>query len=199
MRLSNQGWRSGKVASNAQAVVVPAALDHDTLYSWQVRVWLSNAPAAPTAWGCGAATFETAPAPATFPGKAQWVGGGGQLRSKLSLPAGAIRRAIVRATGVGAFYLFVNGRRVGHNIMDPPQTVYSKTVLYSTFDVADLLVGGSANSVGALLGTYKFGYTDQVEACVATPARRRAAPSSQTRVSAATPRRHDPVMLRMLS
>jgi alpha-L-rhamnosidase len=78
----------------------------------------------------------------------------------LTLPAGTIARARVWVTGMGAFYLFVNGKKVGENVMDPPQTVYSKTVLYSTFDVAGLLVAGQTNQLGALLGNYKWGYTD---------------------------------------
>lgn len=44
--------------------------------------------------------------------------------------------------------------------MDPPQTTYSKTVLYSTFDIAPMLRVGQTNQIGALLGTCKFGYTD---------------------------------------
>ena len=28
-------------------------------------------------------------------------------------------------SGVGAFYLYLNGQQVGENIMDPPQSVYS--------------------------------------------------------------------------
>ena len=109
--------------------------------SWRVRVWLSSAPASPTAWGCGPALFDTAPGKGTFPGTSKWVGGGGQLRSLhgLTLPRGSIARAEARVSGVGAFYLFINGRKVGQNIMDPPQTVYSKTVLYSTFDVPKLI------------------------------------------------------------
>ena len=49
----------------------------------------------------------------------------------------------------------------GINVMDPPQTVYSKTVLYTTFDITSLLNAGAVNDVGALLGNYKWGYTDQ--------------------------------------
>eukprot|EP00935_MAST-01C_sp_MAST-1C-sp1_P002102 g2102.t1 len=54
-----------------------------------------------------------------------------------------------------------DGTRVGLNIMDPPQTVYSKSVLFTTFDLAGVLHAGETNHVGALLGNYKWGYTDQ--------------------------------------
>jgi len=75
---------------------------------------------------CGG-MFETAPAPAVFPGSSVWIGGGGQLRATkgLPLPIGKRAAGVVEArayvAGVGAFYLFVNGERVGGNLMDPPQ------------------------------------------------------------------------------
>jgi hypothetical protein len=56
-------------------------------------------------------------------------------------------------TGVGSFYFFVNGNKVSDHVMDPPQTVYSKTVLYSTFDIASMLKPGADTTFGALLGT----------------------------------------------
>ena len=40
--------------------------------------------------------------------------------------------------------------------MDPPQSVYSKRMLYQTFDIGALLKPGH-NSVDALLGNYKWG------------------------------------------
>ena len=158
-------WSTGKVESATQTLAVPAAakLEPDKTYAWRVRVWLSGSPATPSAWG--SAAFDTAPAAAVFPGANKWIGGGGQMRAKpLPLPAGKVARARAFVTGMGAFYLFVNGEQVGENVMDPPQTVYSKTILFSTFDVTSLLKAGGANHVGALLGNYKWGYTDQVKA-----------------------------------
>jgi alpha-L-rhamnosidase len=168
-------FTSGKVASAEQQLELPEslALKPDTTYEWRVRTWLSGAPGTPTAWGCtgsagtSPAAFDTAPATPMFPGKAAWVGGGGQLRAAkgLALPAGKVARARVWVSGMGAFYLFVNGEKVGINVMDPPQTVYSRTILFSTFDVAALLTPGKTNDIGALLGNYKWGYTDQVSVC----------------------------------
>ena len=52
-------------------------------------------------------------------------------------------------------------RRVGRNVMDPPQSVYSRRVYFSTFDIAPLLrAPGQRNDVGAVLGNYKWGYDD---------------------------------------
>ena len=44
----------------------------------------------------------------------------------------------------------------GDHVMDPPQTVYSKRVAYTTFDVLAMLKPGH-NAVGAMLGNYKWG------------------------------------------
>ena len=157
-------WTSGHKLGSAQSQIVPTALKPDRTYSWRVRVWLSSQPDQPTSWGCGEALFDTAPSNATYPGTAVWIGGGGQLRTTpgggLHLPNGKIARARLWVTGMGAFYPFVNGKRVGENVMDPPQTVYSKTVLYSSFDILALVRPAAENHFGALLGTYKFGYTD---------------------------------------
>ena len=117
-------WSSGKVEGTAQVVRLPeivtlgaaagdaAVLEPDTAYSWRVRVWLSGAPATPIS-SSAENLFDTAPAAATFPGSAAWIGGGGQLRAAkgLVLPAGEISRARVWVSGMGAFYLFVNGEK----------------------------------------------------------------------------------------
>ena len=54
---------------------------------------------------------------------------------------------------------YVNGDRIGDHIMDPGQTVVTERVLYVSFDIADALKPGT-NSLGGLLGNYKYGYLD---------------------------------------
>ena len=123
-------------------------------FDWRVRVQLSNG--ANTTWSATNA-FEVEPS-GPFEG-VQWIGSEGQLRLKDGFIAPAqFARATLRVSGVGAFYSFINGKRVGQNFMDPP--VYSKTVYYQTFDVMNLIKAGARNDVGALIGIYKFGYDD---------------------------------------
>ena len=43
------------------------------------------------------------------------------------------------ASGLGAFELHVNGRKVGDHVMDPGQSVYDRKVLYVSFDLMDHL------------------------------------------------------------
>ncbi len=66
-----------------------------------------------------------------------------------------IRRAMVYATGLGFFDLYLNGARVGDHIMDPALTEYSKLILYVTFDVTRQLQPGK-NALGVVLGNGRF-------------------------------------------
>lgn len=148
-------WTSGTVASSNQTyLTTPSELQlaAGSVYHWRVRVSMS--PQQTLTPFC-TASFETAPAASLFPGTSQWIGGGAQLRSVngIDLPQGpTVEFARVYASGVGAFYLYINGQRVGDHVMDPPQSVYSKTIYYETFDIQQYLRVGR-NDFGALLGT----------------------------------------------
>lgn len=54
--------------------------------------------------------------------------------------------------GLGYNELYLNGKKVGDKVLDPGATDYSKTILYSAYDVTDLLCNG-LNTVGIMLGT----------------------------------------------
>ena len=155
---------SGAVASAAQYYRLPASvtLKPGTDYAWRVQ----------TVVGGKTSTFSTplhfTTAPTSW-GSAQWIGGKNQLRSSFALPAGKPRvdggwegrptRARAYVSGLGAFYLYMNGEKVGDHILDPPQTVYPKRVNYVVFDVLTMLLPGE-NVIGSMLGNYKWGYTD---------------------------------------
>jgi alpha-L-rhamnosidase len=62
-----------------------------------------------------------------------------------------IARARAYVSGLGYYELFLNGRRVGENVLDPAWTNYAKRVLYSTYDVTGLLQSGQ-NAVGMMVG-----------------------------------------------
>jgi hypothetical protein len=158
-------WSSGSVTSGDPFLAVPVSavsgvLQPGSVYSWRVAATLS--PGAATTAFCSG-SFETAPAATVFPGPARWIGGGGLLRAALDIGpnVSAVTSARAYVSGLGSFYLFVNGARdpVGDNVMDPTQTVYSLRAVYQTFDIAPLLRAGS-NDVAVLLGNYKLGYNN---------------------------------------
>ena len=44
--------------------------------------------------------------------------------------------------GLGQFELFLNGEKVGTNLLSPGWTKYNRTCLYETHDVTDMLQAG---------------------------------------------------------
>lgn len=67
-----------------------------------------------------------------------------------------VQHARLYVTALGSYRVFLNGRRVGVDVMTPDFTDYRKRVLYQAYDVTGLLVDGS-NAIGALLGYGWYG------------------------------------------
>jgi alpha-L-rhamnosidase len=162
-------WDSGRVPSARSHLVdyAGASLRPFTAYRWRARWWDESGRGAP--WSAPA-VFETGPlTPGDWAG-AQWIGAGAAPRAdapdQRATPAPLLRRAFAvdappaRARlylcGLGHAVPYVNGRRLDGAVLDPPPTRYDKTVLFSAFDVTDLIRPG-ANVVGVELGRGKFG------------------------------------------
>lgn len=62
-----------------------------------------------------------------------------------------IKRARLYATALGSYRAFINGKRVGDDILTPGWTDYRKRVQYQTYDVTGLLKERE-NVLGAILG-----------------------------------------------
>lgn len=60
-------------------------------------------------------------------------------------------RAVVFVSGLSAYELNINGKKVGNYLFSPGWTDYKKTVLYDTYDVTNRLKEGS-NVLGIMLG-----------------------------------------------
>jgi len=174
---ADAAWNSGKVASpeSVQIVYGGAPLQPRMRYLWRVRVWDRDGHASP--WSA-TAFFETGMLGRAW--QARWIGAPWQdedgkkdadaaplLRTGFELPADIVQaRAYV--TGLGYFELYVNGHRVGDDVLTPAQSDYGRReairvghpidpvfsghrVFYLTYDVTPLLKPG-ANAVGAMLG-----------------------------------------------
>ena len=155
-------WSSGSIQSSEQQTVIGVALDSAEQYTWRARAILSSGGRTP--WSLPS-SFGTAPDPASWHEStcnASWIGGGGQLRSFLRIPAarGTIVTARAHVSGVGAFYMWINQTQVGDHVLDPAQSVYHQRMHYVTFDVADMLLSGMTHELVVLLGNYKWGYLD---------------------------------------
>jgi len=77
-------------------------------------------------------------------------------RREFDTPGGkTIRRGMVFVCGLGFFDLYLNGRLIGDQLMNPALTGYNKRCLYVTFDVTPELRAGR-NAVGIVLGNGRF-------------------------------------------
>lgn len=94
---------------------------------------------------------------------AKWIGSGNPVVTRTTgekSPALQLRKAFVLEktgearcfiSGLGCFVLYINGKRVGDEVLSPAFTDYDKRVLYCSYDVTNLLVQGE-NAVAVCLG-----------------------------------------------
>ena len=64
--------------------------------------------------------------------------------------------ARIYVCGLGIYHLYINGIKVGDRYLEPGWTDYNKTILYSVYDVADMLCVGD-NVIAAELGDGHYG------------------------------------------
>ena len=67
-----------------------------------------------------------------------------------------VKSARLYVTALGSYRMFLNSQRVGHDVLTPDFTDYTKRVLYQTYDVTSLVTAGR-NAIGAILGDGWFG------------------------------------------
>ena len=72
------------------------------------------------------------------------------LRRKFTL-AKQVRSARIYSTALGSYQLFLNGGRVGNDVLAPGWTDYRKRIVYQVYDVTPQVKQGS-NAIGAILG-----------------------------------------------
>lgn len=65
--------------------------------------------------------------------------------------AKTVKSARLYISGLGYYEASINGKRVGDSVLDPGWTLYAKRVLYSTYDVTEILQD-KTNAIGIMLG-----------------------------------------------
>ncbi|RBQ04067.1 alpha-rhamnosidase [Pedobacter miscanthi] len=66
-----------------------------------------------------------------------------------------IKSATASIIGLGLYQLFINGKKVGEDLLSPSPTDYTKNVKYNTYDVTSYIQNGK-NAVGTILGNGRF-------------------------------------------
>jgi alpha-L-rhamnosidase len=166
-------WDSGRIESS-RAVGIEyegEALRSGSRCVWKVRVW--DGSGNPSPYG-GPSVFEMGLLERSDWGGA-WISLGEGPLQEVDPPTGdeyddvgpglapspylrkefrlekPVRRARLYATARGVYEPYVNGERVGEDVLAPGWTDYRKRVQYQTYDVTELLAEGR-NALGAVLG-----------------------------------------------
>lgn len=125
-----------------------------TTYYLRVRVWTETeeSPWSEPAefltgmtdrnWQAGFITAET---------EEDWSNSGGTYLRKTWTAEKKIKEAVINATALGLYHLFINGKAVNTEQFMPGWTTYEKHLCYQTWDVTGLLQEGE-NVIGAHLG-----------------------------------------------
>jgi alpha-L-rhamnosidase len=97
-----------------------------------------------------AVSWTQAPGPDTDPLGDPWIPDSVKaLRHNFDITQG-VRSARLYSTALGAYEMFLNGKRVSQDVLAPGWTDYRERVVYQTYDVTSLLTAGN-NAIGALL------------------------------------------------
>ncbi len=163
-------WQSGKINSDQSLYIVYAGslLESRKEYNWTVRVWDNHGNV--SAWS-RPAFFQMAFL-STSDWQARWIGYDGTfspdekpgdhftrvyaryLRKDFSADD-KIKKAVAYISGVGLYELYLNGNKVGNDVLAPGPTDYAKRVFYNTFDVTKQIRQGN-NAIGVILGNGRF-------------------------------------------
>lgn len=153
-------WDSGEVKSCRSVCVVYEGplLKEKTRYNWQVIVTDVN----DTQYVSEMSWFETAILDEnTWQG--EWIGESShtygispRFRREFTVSE-TTRRARLYISGLGYYVAYLNGQRIGDRQLEPGMTDYRFRVLYSVYDVTDLLKNGE-NVLAVELGEGWYGH-----------------------------------------
>lgn len=135
-------------------------------YFWKVKVQANNGLSkwsAPAKWDMGILKASE--------WQAQWIGldtfsrndrphadytrlGARYIRKNVAVRK-QISRAIAYISGLGLYELYINGKKIGNDILAPTLKEYNKAVPYNSLDITNDLKKG-ANAVGVILGNGRF-------------------------------------------
>lgn len=160
-------WDSGKVKSDRS---IQVAYEGNPLRSrmrcyWKVKVWSENGESdwsESARWNMGF-LYEK-----DFQGR--WIGfdkafpwDNEGMFSRLSaryfrkefVASKEINHAMVYIIGLGLYELYINGQKIGNQVLAPTPTDYTKNIKYNVFDVTGNVKAGT-NAVGVVLGNGRY-------------------------------------------
>jgi alpha-L-rhamnosidase len=160
-------WNSGKVVSDQSAHVSYGGtpLAGRTECFWKVKIWTEDSEhpwSEPAYWTMGLNAHDW---------QAKWIGldrafpwdSAENQFSRLSAryfrkefeTRKTVRKATAYIAGLGLYELYINGQRIGDQVLAPAPTDYTESVKYNTFDVTDKVKQGR-NAVATVLGNGRY-------------------------------------------
>ena len=166
---NNQGdiWDSGIVGSDQSHLVGYNGRElnsRDKCY-WKVKVWSGNTESdwsEPAFWSMGLLYYKD--------WSGRWIGfdrpfpwDEDSFHARLSAryfrkefgSDKEIKQATLSIIGLGLYELYINGEKIGDQVLAPTPTDYTKNVKYNTFDVTNNLQSGK-NALGVVLGNGRY-------------------------------------------
>ena len=161
-------WDSGKVSTNTSINITYSGkkLDSKDEAYWKVKIWTNKGETnwSETAnWSMGILTYADWKS-------TRWIGynqlfAGDSVSQFSKLAARYIRKQInlkkqikhakVYIMGMGLYEFYINGEKIGDDVLAPVPTDYTKNVKYNVFDVTSQLKQGN-NVLGTILGNGRF-------------------------------------------
>ena len=157
----NQGdlWSTGKVMSDQSVYITYAGnpLESRKQYFWKVRYWDNQGEqsefSVPASWEMALlnendwnASWITRTNTSSKEDSMRSI----MMRKPFSIDK-PVKKARLYVTGLGNYAFYVNGRKVGKDILTPGWTHYPKRLQYQVYDVTTLVKNGE-NAAGAMLG-----------------------------------------------
>ena len=160
-------WSSGKVNSSQSIHIKYAGkvLQSGTEYFWKVKSSTNKGETTwsePANWSMGLLNKND--------WKAKWIGydkgspwdsitqwsrlSARYLRKEFQSTA-AVKRATVYLSGLGLYELYMNGNKIGDQVLAPNPTDYRKSFFYNTHDVTAQIKSGN-NAIATVLGNGRF-------------------------------------------
>ncbi len=161
-------WDSGKIKTDIsnQVNYQGKELKSNEKYYWKVKVWNQNDLSHESQ-----SSFWTTGLLHNSDWKAKWIGldkavgvdDVNEMDRKLSArmlrhefeAKKKIKSATTFISGLGLFELYLNGEKIGDQVLAPGLTEYNKRTFYMTFDVTEELKTGK-NVIGVILGNGRY-------------------------------------------
>lgn len=159
-------WDSGRQTSDNSISVFyeGKAIKSDTEVFWKVKVYTNKGASewsVPASWRVGLLYYKD--------WNRRWIGFDGYfdsddkeagylsaryLRKEISITK-EVQEATAYIMGLGLYELYIDGKKVGDQVLAPSLTDYTKNVKYNVFDITELL-NGKEHALGVVLGNGRY-------------------------------------------